>query len=334
MSAAEAAIDTLPDLDADARTNQAWHARFTREEIRELLAVESWRGWLSIAIDWGIVAAAMAGVAAWPNPLTVVAALFLIGGRQLGLAVLMHEAAHRTLLASRRWNDWAGSWLCAFPVWSDLHAYRAYHLQHHAKNWTQEDPDLSLVLPFPITRASLRRKVWRDLSGRTGRKFARAAWQRSLAHWRAGDANGRRAFPGFLVTNGLLLSSLAALGHPWLYLLWASAWLTTHTLVTRIRSIAEHAMVPDPSDPLRNTRTTLVSWWERLLVAPNRVNFHLEHHLLMTVPHSKLPRFHRLLSERGLLDGALVTRGYAAVLRRAASKPEPAGRGVVPAVGG
>jgi len=81
-------------------------------------------------------------------------------------------------------------------------------------------------------------------------------------------------------------------------------------------------MIPEPTDPLRNTRTTLVSWWERLLLAPNRVNYHLEHHLLMTVPLYKLPRLHRLLDERGLLDGACVTRGYADVLRCAASKPE------------
>jgi fatty acid desaturase len=319
MSAANPA---LPDLDADARTNEAWHARFTREEIQDLLRVESWRGWLSIAIDWGIIAAAFATAAAWPNPFTIVAAIVLIGGRQLGLAVLMHEASHRTLLADRRWNDWAGSWLCAYPIWTDLFAYRGYHLQHHAKNWTKDDPDIGLVLPFPITRASLRRKVWRDLSGQTGRKFARAAWKRSVARWRAGDENGRRAFVGFLSTNALLFALLAAAGHAWLYLLWAGAWLTVNTLVTRIRSIAEHAMVPDPSDPLRNTRTTLASWWERLLLAPNRVNFHLEHHLLMTVPLSNLPRMHRMLDERGLLDGALVTKGYAAVLRRAASKLE------------
>ena len=25
----------------------------------------------------------------------------------------MHEAAHRTLLRDRRWNDWVGNWLCA-----------------------------------------------------------------------------------------------------------------------------------------------------------------------------------------------------------------------------
>ena len=113
------------------------------------------------------------------------------------------------------------------------------------------------MLPFPITPASLRRKVWRDLSGQTGRKFVRGAWKRSMARWRAGDEHGRRAFVGFLATNGVLFALLAALGHPLLYLLWIGAWLTTNTLVTRIRSIAEHAMVPDPSDPLRNTRTTL-----------------------------------------------------------------------------
>jgi fatty acid desaturase len=312
----------LPDLDADARTNAAWHERFTRAEIQELLRVSDLRGWLSIAADWGLVAAAFALVAAWPGPLTVLVALFVIGGRQLGLAVLMHEAAHRTLLRSRRWNDWVGSWLCAYPVWTDLHAYRAYHLQHHAKNWTPEDPDIGLVTPFPITRASLRRKIGRDLSGRTGLKFARAAWRRSVTRWRAGDPAARRAFAGFLVTNGLLLAALAAAGHPLLYGLWVGAWLTTYTLVTRVRSIAEHAMVPDPTDPLRNTRTTLVSPWERLVFAPNRVNYHLEHHLLMTVPLYRLPRMHRMLAERGLLDRALVTRGYRAVLARAASKPE------------
>ena len=46
------------------------------------------------------------------------------------------------------------------------------------------------------------------------------------------------------------------------------------------------------------------------MIAPNRVNYHLEHHLMMTVPHYKLPRFHRLLRERGVLDHACVANGY------------------------
>src|SRR5690606_8346147 len=81
-------------LGADARTNAAWHARFTRAEIQELLRVSSARGWLSIALNWGLIAAAFALVALWPNPLTVIVALFVIGARQLGCAILMHEASH------------------------------------------------------------------------------------------------------------------------------------------------------------------------------------------------------------------------------------------------
>jgi fatty acid desaturase len=297
-----------------------WRGALSRAEIGELLSLHDARSWLSLGADWGLVFASFAAVAAWPNPLTVVAALFVIGARQLGLAVLMHEAAHRTLLRDRRWNDWVGSWLCAYPVWSDLGTYRRYHLQHHAKNWTAEDPDLGLATKHPVTRASMLRKIGRDLSGRTGLKFARAAFARTFRRWRV-DEHARRAARGVAVTNGVLLLGLALLGRPELYLLWAGAWLTTNTLVTRIRSIAEHNMVPDPADPLRNTRTTLARAWERLLLAPNRVNFHLEHHLMMTVPHYHLPRMHRLLAERGVLDGALVARGYPGVLRAAASKP-------------
>jgi fatty acid desaturase len=303
-----------------AEGNFDWRKALSREDIAGLLEMDDLRSWGSVAANWGLTFAAMAAVAVWPNPLTIVAALIVIGTRQLGCAVLMHEASHRSLFSSRAVNDWVGQWLCAYPIWSDLRAYRPYHLQHHAHTGTDRDPDLGLIAPFPITRASLRRKVFRDLSGRTGWKFARAAFRRTFGRWQ--DPDARRAAIGVATTNAALLGGLAALGHAELYLLWAGAWLTTNTLVTRIRAIAEHALTPDQDDPLRNTRTTVLRWWERLLIAPNRVNYHLEHHLLMTVPHYRLPEMHRLLSERGVLEHACIEPGgYAAVLRNAASKP-------------
>jgi fatty acid desaturase len=301
-----------------------WQEAISRDELDELLVMSDWRSWLSVAVNWALVAAAMALVAVWPNPLTVVAALFVIGARQLGFAVLMHEAAHRSLFANRQVNDWVGNWLCAYPVWGDLVPYRPYHLQHHGKTWTAEDPDLSLATAFPITRRSLARKIWRDLSGQTGWKRAKATIQRDLrrsqGRVRRLDFMGTRNLRGVVATNLVLLGILTALGHPALYLLWVAAWFTTYSLVMRIRSIAEHAMIDDPADPLGNTRTTIARGWERLLVAPNCVNFHLEHHLAMTVPHYQLRRMHRLLRARGVLADACVTRGYLAVLARAASR--------------
>lgn len=299
-------------------------AALSRADIADLVAHRDLSSVGSIALNWALVAAAFAVVARWPNPVTVVAALFVIGARQLGFAILMHDAAHRALFRDRGWNDWAGNWLCAYPVWADVVPYRPYHLRHHAKNYTADDPDLKLVEPFPITRESLRRKIARDLTGRTGLRMARAILRRDLGASRGRQARsfgGMRNLRGVLVTNGLLLAALSAAGHPALYLLWVVAWFTTYQLVTRVRSIAEHAMAPDPGDPLRNTRTTIAAWWERLLVAPNRVNFHLEHHLLMTVPHYNLPRLHALLRERGVLDRSWVARGYLGVLREAASRP-------------
>jgi len=300
-----------------------WQEALTADERRELLAVHDWRAWVSIGLDWALVGAGFALVAVAPNPLTVLAAIALIGGRQLGFAILMHDAAHRILLRDRRWNDWVGNWLCAYPVYLDVHPYRKYHLKHHAKTWTAEDPDLPLVTPFPVTSASLRRKIWRDLSGQTGWKRLRYTLKGDLGMspgiGQRTDNPGWRSFRGMVVTNLVLLGLLTLFHHPALYLLWVAAWFTTHSLVTRIRSIAEHAMVPDPADELRQTRTTIARWWERLLIAPNRVNYHLEHHLLMTVPHYHLPRLHRLLRERGVLADACLTRGYLEVLRVATS---------------
>lgn len=302
-------------------------------ERRALLRIDPLASAWMVASNWLLVFAAMAVVAWAPNPLTVIAALFVIGARQLGMAIVMHEAAHRTLFRDRRLNDWVGNWLAAYPVWAEVAPYRAYHLLHHSRTGTEQDPDLGLAAPFPVSRASFRRKVWRDLSGRTGWKQARAVFRRDVGWARGrnqralGMNEGEQPDVGWhklgpvATTNAALLGVLALAGHPALYLLWVVAWLTTYRLVTRIRSIAEHGMVPDRLDPLRNTRTTLVRWWERLLVAPNRVNFHLEHHLLMTVPHHNLPALHRLLRERGAIDERCLTAGYAAVLRLAASRP-------------
>src|SRR5215813_4229188 len=303
----------------------SWYRALGRDEVRRLLTMHDVWSWWALAVDWGLVFASFALVAAWPNPLTVVLALFVIGARQLGLAVVMHDASHRAFFRSRGLNDFAGNWLAAYPIWSDLRPYRPYHLQHHAKTGGPEDPDLGLADPFPISRASLRRKIWRDLSGQTGWKRLRATLRRDLGRSKGRvrrnfDA-GLEALHGVVITNAVLLGLLALFGHAALYFLWVGAWLTTYSLVMRIRSIAEHAMVLDPGSDLGNTRTTLVRWWERLLIAPNYVNYHLEHHLLMTVPHYNLARMHRLLRDRGVLgDDACVARSYREVLALAASR--------------
>ncbi len=305
----------------------------SREEIRELTQASDVEGWRSVLVDWGLVGAAMALVAGWPNALTVALALAVIGGRQLGLAVLTHECAHRSLFATRWLNDFVGTWLTGGPTWTDLRRYRAHHRAHHLETSRDGDPDLGLTTGFPATRASLSRKFARDLVGITAAKrvYAQLAMDFGFIHYTASTkveprepmsvgqrvAEGTRNLAPVVVSNAGLFGILWLIGQPWLYLLWVGAWFTTYNLVLRIRSIAEHACMAQSESPFVNTRTTLAGPVERLFLAPHHVNYHLEHHFLMTVPHWRLPALHRRLVELGVTNPInVVEGGYPAVLSR------------------
>jgi fatty acid desaturase len=281
----------------------------TADQIGRLRRKSDLVGALLVLHAWALIAGGMALFAWWPNPFTFLLAVMVIGGRQLGLAILMHDAAHGLLFENRRLNDWVGSWLCAFPVFTSLSLYRPYHLSHHRHTQQEQDPDLGLSRPFPITRQSLWRKVVRDLTGQT-------AFQRRREQFRQGTAVREG-----LVANAALWAVLAALGYWWLYpVLWLVPLATWYQLVSRIRNIAEHAVVPDNDDPLRNTRTTLANPLMRLLVAPYWVNYHLEHHLFMFVPCWRLAAAHRALVQAGWRDRMEVQAGYLPVLRLATSR--------------
>ena len=310
-----------------AKSGKAWLEQFTTEEIRELRAIRDHRALLTLLVNYGLVAASMALVAYLPNIFTIILALFIIGARQLGLAVVMHESAHHTLFKNRKLNDFVGNWLGGYPVYLSADMYRAHHLEHHAKTWTEADPDLPLAKGFPVSKASMARKVMRDLLGITGLKQLVGTSYLAIKVIRGEQVDSGtlpmrmtrgpaiRMLVGTLLTNLLFFGLLWSLGHPMLYLLWFGAWMTTNNLVARIRSIAEHAVVPDPGDPIGQTRTVLAGWLERLFIAPNGVQYHLEHHLLMTVPHYNLPKFHVMMRDRGLLEGACIADNYAQVLR-------------------
>jgi fatty acid desaturase len=287
--------------------------------------------WL-VAHAWGTIAASIALVTLWPNPLTWLIAVMIVGTRQLGLAILMHEAAHGGLHANRTINEFVGQWLCAVPVGADLSSYRAYHLQHHKFTQQPEDPDLSLSAPFPISKVSYRRKAIRDLTGQTFVKqrlplllalFKPAETDADVSHESFVSA-GREKTLRFLVVNAVLFALfwLAGAGI-WYFGVWLVAMATWLSLVTRVRNIAEHACTTTGEDPFSHARTTLANPVERLFIAPYWVNYHAEHHLFMYLPCYRLPDAHRLLVDKGLIKRMDVRPGYLDVMRLATSRERP-----------
>jgi fatty acid desaturase len=313
---------------------------FTPQEWAPLSHKSGLMGYALIAHAWGVIFAAAAMAMAWP--ITIPLAVMIIGARQLGLAILMHDAAHGALHPNLKVNDFLGDRMTP----GGLFEYRAYHLGHHKYAQQAEDPDLGLSAPFPITRQSLRRKIVRDLTGQTHFKQRWAPFFKRLAHPQPGERRlaiirkfivGRwRFFAGAAITIGLT----APFGYWWAWpVLWWLPQATWYPMITRLRNIAEHACVAkDEPDPLRHARTTHANLLERAFLAPYWVNYHCEHHMFMHVPCYNLPRTRRLLKAKGVLPGMLTAKSYLEVLRLASSKPagqdaggnlSPEARGVV-----
>jgi fatty acid desaturase len=283
----------------------------SREELAELKRSSDAVGLWTLAVNWGLIAGAFALAIMWPNPLTILAAVLIIAGRQLGLGIITHDCAHSALFRTRSLNEVVGHWLAAVPMNSSLPLYRDYHLKHHQFAGTAKDPDRGFVKDYPVSRESLRRKFSRDLTGRTGLRDLGLQLSRFKLS---------KQWPWLAFHVGLL-AALTLAGAPWAYALWWAAQLFVYPAIVRLRQIGEHGTAKnrDDMDARLNTGTTLARWWERLLVAPNNVNYHLEHHLAAGIPAHNLGRMHRLLSERGFYDGYdCISRGYADVIRRAA----------------
>ncbi len=308
---------------------------FPPEQWKALSERSRWRGLWLVAHCWGVIGITMAVGTTWP--VLIPLCVMVIGTRQLGLFILMHDAAHALLHPNRKINDWVGRWLCSYA----LDVYRPYHLKHHRFVQQPEDPDLVLSKPFPITRASLRRKLWRDISGQTFFKQRVTPSVMQLKQWLmslgvpaspstststestnanvSGRIKEQEVAPSslrFWVGNAIGLAVVAAAGWGWVWwAMWALPMVCWLPLVTRIRNIAEHAMVGAPQpDPLRQARTTHANCLERAFLAPYWVNFHLEHHLLTNLPCWQLPRAHALLQANGTAERMEVQPGYRTVL--------------------
>ncbi|MDQ1154332.1 fatty acid desaturase family protein [Brevundimonas sp. SORGH_AS_0993] len=324
---------------------------FTPQEWAPFQTRSAWVGPLLVLHCWAVIGLAVtAGVMApWLIPICVM----VVGTRQLGLAILMHEAAHGGLSRNARLNDFLGHWLCAVPIGASLKDYRPYHLRHHRFVQQPEDPDRMLSAPFPVTPASLRRKLIRDLTGQT---FFKQRVLLPLAQIRAAPSSsdsakglrsssptsdsakgmheaahdyesiviGRSVLP-FLAFNAVLLAGFIAAGVWWAFFaLWLLPMATWFPMVTRLRNIAEHACVEGGgTNAFRAARTTRARWWERAFIAPYWVNFHAEHHLFMHVPCWKLPALHRAVRARPQGRAVEVAPGYLDVLRSVTTRPAP-----------
>ncbi len=304
-------VESLPSahetalIRADGRPQSAM-----RDELRR---IPSLRNGLSVAFLYVQVAALVAVVVASPGLwrlLTWPIVFVLMGRTHAQFASLMHEAAHRLLFKNRTLNDTVGRWLLGFPGFTTTDGYRRVHMAHHREEFGPDEPDFALYASYPVAAASLRRKLMRDATGRTGLKLLRQQL-RSLS---APEAVVRNTQRKIWVLQLAMFAACIVADAWWLYLVfWLLPYLTVWRVINRLRSIAEHGGMSASKDRRITTHAVRQHPLARFMLVPYNIGLHLAHHVDSGVPMRNLPRFNQALHDSGYIDDTLEYASYPAL---------------------
>lgn len=307
---------TLPDnfIQQDGRPTPSYRETLRRiPNVRNAISVVSvYAQTISVVVAALWVSSTFSWPVAW---ITWIIAFVFMGRAHAQFASLMHEAAHRLLFSHKKLNDFVGNWLLGYPTMTSTPAYRRVHMAHHRQEFGPEEPDIPLYANYPVSSASLRRKLVRDATGQTGVKLLSA----QMRGFRSTDVRVRNTLIKMLLMQVMVLVALTALGYPLLYLfMWALPYLTVWRVINRLRSIAEHGGLRGDSDRRITTHSVRQSLIARFFLVPFNIGWHLAHHVDAGVPFRHLPAYHRHLHEAGYVTSQIEYPNYRAIWRACA----------------
>jgi len=218
------------------------------------------------------------------------------------LWTLIHDCTHDLVFRKKRWNKWLQI-LANLPiVFPAAISFRMFHIFHHR---FQGDPDLDADLASPLEarlvgNSTLGKSLWLlTFFGWQSLRVPRLKRMRMLDHWYLANVAVQVAFLGGLWALAgwkpvvyLTLSSIFAIGlHPV-----GARWIQEHYLTSG-----------------KGGQETF-SYYGPLNVLAFNVGYHNEHHDLMTVPWSRLPRLKAIAPE--FYDGLVAHRSWTRLLFR------------------
>lgn len=280
-----------------------------RAELRQIPnAVNVFHVVFTLALPFAYSALAVAA-GGWPLLLAIPTYGFVfvaMGSWFQRVLTLNHEAAHRLLFSNKRWNDAIGEKLIGWLVFGDGgNGYRLAHTQHHRDEFGEKEPDFLLYANYPISKASLRRKLVRDAIGISGYKNLRPAFKGLFTPGRRGRALR------YLSGQAVVFSIFALFGQPLFYLFfWLLPWGTYFRVFNRLRALAEHGGMTRSADRRLTTHNIRQGLLSKYVFLPQGIGFHLAHHVDSGIPMSKLRLLHEALIEDGYIVPGMTQRGY------------------------
>lgn len=307
------------------------------QTVRLLSRLDGWKVSGFLLLHWILIFGSLLSMALtihWAAAFPIRCVVFLVGmiivaSRMQALGVMMHDAAHYMLYRNRSVNDVVSDLFIAFPIGMSTTLYRKTHFRHHRFTNTDEDQDLAAQkqerewFEWPKTKWACCLAMGRSLLGLNFHK----GWI-LFKHW----APWKHLFDKFdddfpLRARFLYVLSLACVYgfFGWalsvnavltltLMAMYMMAGITVLNLVNRLRSTAEHLGTMGTHE-LNSTRTIVPRVWERFLIAPYGVSYHLEHHLFPSVPGFNLARLHcELMKDPEFAEKAHITHSYVGLI--------------------
>lgn len=211
---------------------------------------------------------------------------------QRALQTLVHHLSHDLFTRNRALNDALGNYLVAGFIGMRVQSYRRIHFVHHAENGSASDPEF---IDFSSVRekGGLARYILHYALGGELLALVRKYYlpREQGAGARPLDMAHIAACQSFVI-----LLFLWGADAWYLYLVWLYVAVSWSPMLSRLRFLVEH---PGKDD---RTVSTTGPWYEVLLFAPYRFNYHFEHHAWPALPPYRLHRAHRELSAAGYFE--------------------------------
>lgn len=225
----------------------------------------------ALAADWAILLGSLLIVAYLENPWILWPASLVMGIQLHRLAILGHDGAHRLVWPGRPMlNDAISNVFVFFPLLASVDGYRRWHLGHHARTATRDDPERLIkhgrFYQRPMGSIGFSAMFLGDLVGMGFRELLVLAWvSRPKSKAQA---------------TGLVAWWAVAITLVW----WSGYWMvlvcyflglgTSFWAVFRMRNWSEHIAVDNDIRTHRFKASPLL----RYVLFPYNTYMHWEHH--------------------------------------------------------
>lgn len=306
-------IESLPDMVETDEYNGLLTVKVPREGLEKLSRISTFRSILQIALEWSFIFLALWLTQRYWHPLLYICAVIWIGTRMHALATLFHDAAHYRIVRNKKWNDIVGDVFLGWPILVTVAGYRKTHFAHHRLVNTENDPDWAIKqgdpdYEFPKSKREIVFTWSQYFLGVSSVKFFKGIFKRFSGNAKVSQLVKIARLSFYIIIIG---SSIYFKFWPALLAYWIVPYLTSFLFCLYVRSVAEHFGGMEYDHVLTQSRTVYPNWWERLLIAQNNINYHLDHHLYPSVPFYNLPKLHKLLMNDPVYQKkAHLTKGY------------------------